>query len=86
MLFINNMIEKALLIKIFAQHIGHSTAVMLLLFLLLWMFFILCLPSCSGGGTIVVMLLLVATSGQKVKVPTRGEVALCTSTFHYIRK
>ena len=32
MLFINNMIEKALLIKIFAQHIGHSTAVMLLPF------------------------------------------------------
>ena len=27
MLFINNMIEKALLIKIFAPHIGHSTAV-----------------------------------------------------------
>ena len=30
---INNMIDKALLIKSFAQHIGHGTAVMLLLFL-----------------------------------------------------
>ena len=78
MLFINNMIETALLIKIFAQHIGHSTAVMLLLFLLLWMPFILSLPSCSGGGTIVVMLLLVAMSSQKGKVLTRGEGALCT--------
>ena len=59
MLFINNMIDTALLIELFAQHIGHGTAVMLLLFLLLWMPFILSLPSCSGGGTIVVMLLLV---------------------------
>ena len=32
MLFINNMIDTALLIELFAQHIGHSTAVMLLLF------------------------------------------------------
>ena len=32
MLFINNMIDTALLFKLFAQHIGHSTAVMLLPF------------------------------------------------------
>ena len=32
MLFINNMIDTVLLIKIFAPHIGHGTAVMLLPF------------------------------------------------------
>ena len=53
MLFINNMIEKALLINLFAQHIGHSTAVMLLLFLFAQILYYYYFTGCSSGGGIM---------------------------------
>ena len=47
---INNMIEKALLIKSFAQHTGHGTAVMLLLFLFAQILLLFLFHWCSSGG------------------------------------